>query len=94
MRLPLTVGGPLGLGRLTVRVIRNRVVSTPSLTFEERVAQSSAFSNSAVLSIRRAAEFLRRETLRCLLTRNWAKAAELNPDPEIGLARPFPSRVF
>jgi hypothetical protein len=33
----------------------------------QRVAQSSAFSNSAVLSIRRAAEFLRRETRRCLL---------------------------
>jgi hypothetical protein len=31
------------------------------------VAQSSAFSNSAVLSIRRAAEFLRRETPRYLL---------------------------
>ncbi|MBZ5682177.1 MAG: DUF4238 domain-containing protein [Acidobacteriia bacterium] len=33
----------------------------------ERVTQSSAFSNSAVLSISRAAEFLRREIPRYLL---------------------------
>jgi len=33
----------------------------------QRVARSSGFSNSAVLHIRRAAEFLRRETVRYLL---------------------------
>jgi hypothetical protein len=35
----------------------------------ERVAQSSAYSNSAVLAITKAAEFLRCETLRYLLRR-------------------------
>jgi len=40
----------------------------------QRVAQSSAFSNSAVLSIGRAAEFLRGETQRHLLC-FWSAAA-------------------
>ena len=46
------------------------------LSFGGRVAQNPAFSNSAVLYIRRAAEFLRREAL-CYLLHKGAFQAEL-----------------
>ena len=50
------------------RQVERAYFQVPELRgFAKRVAQSSALSNSAVLSIRRAAEFLRRETLRYLL---------------------------
>ena len=47
-------------------------------THGERVAQSSPFSNSAVLPITRAAEFLRCETLRYLLLRPTEEATITN----------------